>query len=80
MALDSEGQVYTWGANEYGQCGHPPPRHALATSNDVIMVPKVVELFRKRGERVSQIVCGSNHSLAHVRGSELYSWGFNKYG
>jgi alpha-tubulin suppressor-like RCC1 family protein len=50
LALDSEGNVWAWGANQYGQVGN-------GTTLDALLPDEVLS-------GVSQISAGSFHSIA----------------
>ncbi|KAL1507705.1 hypothetical protein AB1Y20_007318 [Prymnesium parvum] len=68
--LTKEGGLYTWGANDYGQCGRegskqgatPGPVHELAT------------------DRLVGVACGAAHTLALTEHGRLYSFGLNSTG
>ncbi|XP_071600355.1 probable E3 ubiquitin-protein ligase HERC4 [Heliangelus exortis] len=68
-ALSKEGLVCTFGAGGAGQLGHNSTRNEL--------VPRVVaELW---GARVSQVACGSQHTLVYVPSlDKVYSFGCGK--
>ena len=64
VALDSEGSVYTWGSNDYGQLGvgQTEKYRALPT--------------KLRGlKEITEIACGDFHVLAVNKDGEVYSWG-----
>ncbi|KFZ63033.1 E3 ISG15--protein ligase HERC5, partial [Antrostomus carolinensis] len=69
--LSNEGLVCTFGAGGAGQLGHNSTRNEL--------VPRVVaELW---GARVSQVACGSQHTLAYVPSlDKVYSFGSGEEG
>lgn len=70
VALDIEGQCYTWGRNEGGQLGH----------GDVKMrqSPTKVEGF---GKQVAvRIAGGKNHTVLVMDNGNSYAWGSNQYG
>ncbi|XP_038648648.1 probable E3 ubiquitin-protein ligase HERC3 isoform X2 [Scyliorhinus canicula] len=69
--LTKDGLVLTFGAGSYGQLGHN-------STKDEIKPRLVGYLF---GKRVSQIACGSYHTLAFVASSgEIYSFGRGENG
>ncbi|XP_072351450.1 probable E3 ubiquitin-protein ligase HERC4 isoform X2 [Scyliorhinus torazame] len=69
--LTKDGLVYTFGAGSYGQLGHN-------STKDEIKPRLVGYLF---GKRVSQIACGSDHTLVFVASSgEIYSFGRGENG
>lgn len=71
IALTSDGGVFSFGSNMYGQCGH-----GFSTAQSCVTPRKVFELM---GSDVCQVACGSYHTLAVV-GSQpnLYVFGNNE--
>ena len=67
MALTEKGQLYTWGDQQYFQCG------VGTKSTDDIEQPQRVPFFVKK--TVKLICAGQFHSLALTNENELYSWG-----
>jgi alpha-tubulin suppressor-like RCC1 family protein len=70
MALNDKGEVFSWGAGEYGQLGQPGRPHRLAT-------PTRIDALRD--VQVSFIACGASHSIAlskdgQVRVLESQHW------
>ena len=91
LALDKNGVVYSWGRFDMGQLGiglvkgtgtnkvQSKPEYSdtfvfeVTISND--------EIFNgKRKNKIVQIACGSEHSLAVTAGGNLYSWGWGEHG
>ena len=73
LALDSEGQIYAWGSNSYGQLGNG----GTTRSNTPVKVDTSGVLA---GKAISQISAGSNHSLALDSEGQIYAWGANYNG
>ena len=73
LALDSEGQIYAWGYNYYGQLGNGD----TTSSNTPVKVDTSGVLA---GKTISQISAGSNHSLALDSEGQIYAWGGNYVG
>jgi alpha-tubulin suppressor-like RCC1 family protein len=76
LALDKNGDVWSMGDDTYGQCGIDklarqisPPYLELKYPNPtkVLMIP----------EKVVDIACGKNHSLALLETGEVWGWGRN---
>ncbi|KAK6494154.1 putative E3 ubiquitin-protein ligase HERC4 [Huso huso] len=69
--LTKDGLVYTFGAGRFGQLGHNSTRNEVR--------PRLVaELW---GKQVSQIACGSYHTLAFIPSSgKVYSFGRGEHG
>ena len=73
LALDSEGQIYAWGYNYYGQLGNGD----TTDSNTPVKVDTSGVLA---GKTITQISAGSDHSLALDSEGQIYAWGYNYYG
>ncbi|XP_029465562.1 probable E3 ubiquitin-protein ligase HERC4 isoform X2 [Rhinatrema bivittatum] len=71
LALNDKGQMFSWGLATDGQLGLPG-------TDDYIRVPRNIKGLSDI--QIMQVACGSYHSLALSKGSEVYSWGQNKYG
>jgi alpha-tubulin suppressor-like RCC1 family protein len=65
LALFSDGTLYAWGDNSFGQLGDG--------SNTNRSTPTLI------GTGYTAIAAGEYHSLA-LKGSALYTWGYNNYG
>ena len=69
MALDSSGNVWTWGNNSNGQLG-------LGTTTQETTAQQVTSI-----SGIGQIAAGASHSLAMpVQGAAVYAWGYNANG
>ena len=68
MAIKSDGTLWAWGANNYGQLGVSSP----SSSNVPVQVGSDSDW--------KDIACGSFHILAMKADSTLWSWGFNASG
>lgn len=53
-----EGELYTWGWNQYGQLGHGN------TQNQIF--PKLVAFFKEQNLRVVDVMCGSWNTMAVI--------------
>ncbi|CAM2117489.1 putative E3 ubiquitin-protein ligase HERC4 isoform X1 [Caretta caretta] len=71
LALNDKGQVYAWGLANDGQLGLPG-------TEECIRIPRNIKSLSDI--QIMQVACGYYHSLALSKGSEVYSWGQNKYG
>ena len=67
LAIDIQGNLWTWGSNYYGQVGDS------TTENNRDLPVKVME-------GVVSMTAGSEHSLTIDRDGEIWSWGSNSYG
>ncbi len=75
LALGSDGTLYAWGMNDYGQLGDPD--YASGTSVPIpVKTPAGDVPFTLAG---GQIGCGWKHSIAMAGGHTAYAWGNNAY-
>lgn len=68
LALDSDGRVWAWGDNEYGQLGIGK----RDSSNTPIQVAGV--------EGIVAVAAGALHSVAVKDDGSVWVWGYNEYG
>ena len=66
LLLTQDGEVYSWGYNQYGQTGHGP--QGLAQWE-----PRIIKGLE--GIKIVQVLAGEEHSLALSEHGEVYSWG-----
>ena len=66
-AIAADGSVYAWGLEASGQLG-------LGSRRTKAHTPALVEALSGAG--VTQLSCGSYHTLARTAEGEVYSWGF----
>ena len=75
LALTSEGEVYSWGDNSFGQLGRSyshvtrPEERDFSEASRIALLPRVVS-----------IACGHHHSMALTAEGDVYTWGSNQYG
>eukprot|EP01083_Nonionella_stella_P090350 252421_1 len=69
LAVDHNQKVYTWGDNQFGQCGDD------STTN--LKAPQIVKSLRKYD--VKDIGCGANHSYVMTHQSKHFLFGSNEY-
>ena len=74
LALASDGTVYAWGYNGYGQLGNG------ATDDSNIPVAITTAGMPMAGKTITAISAGSSHSLALASDGTVYAWGFNEEG
>ena len=65
-----DGQVYSWGHNSYMQLGNG----GTTASYKPCLLSKTISF------KVTQIACGSHHSLVLTSEGELWAWGYNNCG
>jgi regulator of chromosome condensation len=75
FAVKQNGDVYSWGLNNFGQTGIPKDfdEEGSSQGNDVHM-PIVIETLRGKG-KVTCIQGGSHHTVAVTDKNELLVWG-----
>ena len=77
LALDKEGNVYSWGwggsfLSGVGGLGHGDDSTQIS--------PKLIDTFGREHVRIAQVDCGELHSLALTDDGELWAWGNGEYG
>ncbi|KAK8801180.1 hypothetical protein WA158_001950 [Blastocystis sp. Blastoise] len=70
LALTSEGTVYSWGDNYYGELGH----------NDMKPCKSPRLITELLSENIRSVKCGYNNSCAITAGNDVYVWGCNEEG
>lgn len=70
VALDSAGQVYSWGSGDDGVLGHGDTQSRAAPTRCAQLA----------AVHVASVACGSRHTLALSDKGELFSWGWGVYG
>lgn len=68
LALCSQGNVYAWGSNQYGQLGHQRNRYDSQ--------PALLEM----PEKITALAAGTHFSLALTESGNVYAWGWNGFG
>ncbi len=72
LALDSKGNVWTWGCNFFGQLG------SSTDTGSVTAVPRPVQVAGLPA--IAQISAGSYHALALDTSGNVWAWGWNGSG
>jgi len=73
LALDSEGKVYAWGYNTFGQLGNN------STIGSIVPI-QVNASGVLAGKTITAIAAGYNHSMALDSDGKIYAWGSNGQG
>ena len=68
LALTSDGQVYGWGHNQFGQLGDG--------RTETITIPKHIPI----DEKIRSLSCGIKHTIALTLTGRALVWGLNSYG
>ncbi|XP_054154012.1 E3 ubiquitin-protein ligase HERC2-like, partial [Oppia nitens] len=71
LALSSDGTVYGWGLNTYGQCGCGTQQKNWINSPICCIFPTITV--------IKSIYCFENFSFAITNDNLVYSWGDNRY-
>ncbi|CAB1451658.1 unnamed protein product [Pleuronectes platessa] len=67
----ADGEVFAWGHNGYSQLGNGTTNHGLT--------PALVST-NLLSKRVTEVACGSHHTIARTTDGEVYAWGYNNSG
>ena len=70
MVICTEGTIYSWGKNDYGQLGHGD-RHSRHFPKQIMALAKKICI---------KAAAGGQHSLVLTDANKLYGWGSNSYG
>lgn len=71
LAVSRSGEVYCWGANQYGQLG-------LGDLEERATPHAILHKFTR--SKIARVAAGARHSLALTEGGDLFSWGGNECG
>uniref|UniRef100_A0A8C6LFI6 RCC1 and BTB domain containing protein 2 n=8 Tax=Nothobranchius TaxID=28779 RepID=A0A8C6LFI6_NOTFU len=67
----ADGEVLAWGHNGYSQLGNGTTNHGLT--------PALVST-NLLNKRVTEVACGSHHTIALTSDGEVFAWGYNNSG
>ncbi|KAI1903822.1 hypothetical protein AGOR_G00031160 [Albula goreensis] len=67
----ADGEVFAWGHNGYSQLGNGTTNHGLTPAQ------VSANLLSKK---VTEVACGSHHTIALTTEGEVYAWGYNNSG
>jgi len=71
-AVSSDGDLYTWGLNTFGQLGHGDRVSRYE--------PTKVQALSDESVRVQWVSCGRSHTIVVSDGGEVFTWGSNEFG
>jgi len=74
IALASDGNVYTWGLNDYGELGNGN----TGTDSNVPVAVNMSGVLS--GKTIIQVAAGVEHSIALASDGTVYTWGRNIWG
>ncbi|XP_023695221.1 RCC1 and BTB domain-containing protein 2 isoform X3 [Paramormyrops kingsleyae] len=69
--VTADGEVYSWGHNGYSQLGNGTTNHGLSPAQ------VSTNLLNKK---VTDVACGSHHTIALTSEGEVFAWGYNSSG
>ena len=75
IAKDSNGKLYTWGENDYGQLGDE-----TTTDSSMPICISDIENSPLKGKNIVNIYWNDRTIIAKDSSGKLYSWGRNKFG
>lgn len=78
MALSSDGKVYSWGSNQFGQLGLYHSKFAKNNSGEPIYAarfPVLIEDLVFEDDYVIDIAAGTSHCLALTSKQKVFLWG-----
>ncbi|RDL36574.1 RCC1 protein [Venustampulla echinocandica] len=76
LAVDSQGDIFSWGQNHYGVLGYSLPRTTLKDDDPICSTPRQIFGPLKR-ETIIGVAASAIHSVAHTSTS-LFTWGRNE--
>ncbi|KAG0246488.1 hypothetical protein BGX31_001764 [Mortierella sp. GBA43] len=83
MILTDKSQLWGVGSPEYGQLGNKTNGQYLQQSNRLVHIPQTTPVLvggQLKDKKVTQVSCGTNHTLALTDDGMVFSWGFGGYG
>lgn len=75
MAIDQDGSLWVWGANEHGQLGDSTTA-SLNLPKNISVAPQ----NRFNGNPIVNVSCGFKNTFTIDKLNNLWSWGDNEYG
>ncbi len=80
LAVESNGYVYAWGCNLYGQLGNNDSSRPNVNRVPVRVRDPAKPTDTGKGLKATQVSGGYHHSLAVGSDGNAYAWGNNQYG
>jgi len=73
FAVDKDGNLWSWGANSYGECGQ---FDNAGEDRALVLYPTLVESMQQEGSRqITHIEGGAHHTIAVTSDGECLVWG-----
>jgi regulator of chromosome condensation len=70
MAIAEDGHIWSWGANNYCETGHP---EEAGSDNATVLTPRIIQSLEGKG--VVAVEGGSHHNVAFTSSGDVYVWG-----
>jgi Regulator of chromosome condensation (RCC1) repeat len=70
VAITDLGEIYSWGAGQFGQLGHGDILRQCSPMKIAVLEEKII----------IQVSAGRKHSAALTANGHVYTWGSNEYG
>ena len=80
MAKDTDGSLYTWGYDNYGQLGNGAATGEYSTTYAADPAPVPDPGDTSKAFKAAQISAGANHALAISQDGTAWAWGYNDHG
>lgn len=83
LALDSDGDVYSWGYNVHGELGQGDLftyGKGSVSGHTKSGKPMKIDRSEFAGNAVTSVFAGGNHSICVDSAGNVYGWGINTYG
>ena len=80
MAMDTDGSLYSWGYDNYGQLGNGTATGEYSTTYTADPAPVPDPGNTSRTFKAAQISAGANHALAISQDGAAWAWGYNDHG
>lgn len=75
VAVNSEGQLYSWGACACGQLGIDDASNTVLDSEGYPAQPFPKPITKLNNIKIKYVACGDAHTLAISDNGDIYSWG-----
>lgn len=76
-ALSSDGELWLWGRNDYGQLGQGI--EACQSSKAEQSYPRLIRTLPLEGHRIVDFACGRTHVVALTAAGAIYEWGNREF-
>ncbi|MCT8158372.1 RCC1 domain-containing protein [Bifidobacterium polysaccharolyticum] len=80
MAMGTDGNVYTWGYNNYGQFGNGTATGVYSTTYAAYPARVPDPKDTSKALKATQVSAGANHAMAIGQDGTAWAWGYNDRG